>query len=356
MKKYRFLVFAGTFDHFHLGHKKMLDLAFSLSSKVALGITTEKLSQKKFLSQTIEDFSLRKKMVEDYLKKKNWLNRAVFYPLSDIYGPAKIKKEFDAILVSKKTLPNAAKINQIRTKLGLPKLKIIVGSDVFADDGKIISSERIRAGEIDREGHNFQLSVFNFQKKQLILPFYLRSELRKPLGKVILGDESQQKTTAKKLLQLINQLKQPMVISVGDFITHSLLKIGFDPDIKIIDFKVKRKDFSHHWQSIFPQFKFNFKSNNFDAAALKLYLNHSGTINIKTALFLSNLIKRTLKNKKEKPFFLINGEEDLLALPAILFAPLRSLVLYGQMGLGVIVVEVTEERKREVKETLRKFI
>jgi len=42
----------------------------------------------------------------------------------------------------------------------------------------------------------------------------------------------------------------------------------------------------------------------------------------------------------------IKGEEDLLTLPAVLFAPLDSVVCYGQPGKGMVLVKVTEEKKR----------
>ena len=45
----------------------------------------------------------------------------------------------------------------------------------------------------------------------------------------------------------------------------------------------------------------------------------------------------------------INGEEDLLALPAVLFAPEGSFVVYGQPKEGVVVIKVTAEKKAEVK-------
>ena len=51
----------------------------------------------------------------------------------------------------------------------------------------------------------------------------------------------------------------------------------------------------------------------------------------------------------------VKGEEDLLALPAILLAPLHSIMLYGQMDMGIVMVEVTEEKKKEVMEILKKF-
>ncbi|MBI4226331.1 DUF359 domain-containing protein [Candidatus Roizmanbacteria bacterium] len=58
---------------------------------------------------------------------------------------------------------------------------------------------------------------------------------------------------------------------------------------------------------------------------------------------------------KEKQLIVVKGEEDILALPAILFAPLHSVVLYGQIDMGVVMVEVTEQKKKEIQKLIKKF-
>lgn len=45
----------------------------------------------------------------------------------------------------------------------------------------------------------------------------------------------------------------------------------------------------------------------------------------------------------------VDGEEDLLALVAILTVPLNSIVLYGQPLQGVVVVRVTTEIRERVE-------
>jgi len=57
----------------------------------------------------------------------------------------------------------------------------------------------------------------------------------------------------------------------------------------------------------------------------------------------------------KKQLLIVKGEEDLLALPTILLTPLHSVVLYGQIDMGVIMVEVTEEKKRQVEDIIKKF-
>lgn len=52
---------------------------------------------------------------------------------------------------------------------------------------------------------------------------------------------------------------------------------------------------------------------------------------------------------------LVDGEEDLLALPAIVHAPIGGVVYYGQPQQGLVEVMVTEEKKREVLALLKQF-
>lgn len=54
-------------------------------------------------------------------------------------------------------------------------------------------------------------------------------------------------------------------------------------------------------------------------------------------------------------WLIVDGEEDLLALPAILFAPLGSLILYGHWQHGIIAVEVNEQMKKKTQNLLNKF-
>ncbi|MEM3040843.1 MAG: DUF359 domain-containing protein, partial [Nitrososphaerota archaeon] len=49
----------------------------------------------------------------------------------------------------------------------------------------------------------------------------------------------------------------------------------------------------------------------------------------------------------------VRGEEDLLALVAIIEAPIGSVVLYGQPGVGVVVVDVDERAKQNALSILR---
>ena len=45
---------------------------------------------------------------------------------------------------------------------------------------------------------------------------------------------------------------------------------------------------------------------------------------------------------------MVNGEEDLAALPAIILAPVSSVVIYGLPNEGAIVVTVTADVKTRI--------
>ncbi len=50
---------------------------------------------------------------------------------------------------------------------------------------------------------------------------------------------------------------------------------------------------------------------------------------------------------------IVDGEEDLLTLIAVLYAPERSLVVYGQPNEGIVIVKVTPEKKADAAEILK---
>jgi len=332
---YRFqhIALGGTFDHFHKGHRKLIDTGLTYGRKLSIGITTSEMYFNKKLAHSIESYQQRKKSVLDYLEKKKAAQRAEIFKLPDIYGSTKKDGTIESIVVSKSTYPNAIRLNAIREKNNLPELKIICIKDVKGNDGRLISSERIRNGEIDREGNHY----FFLFKKTLLLPEYLRPVLKKPLGKMIEGEENKLEKTAQKVLRLIKFTKPTIIISVGDIITMSLEKIRFIPDVKIIDYRSRR----HAIYKVRPLEEVSFK-------------NKPGTISRESAYAIQRIIKIILE-KKIKQKIIINGEEDLLALPAILFAPLGSLVMYGQIDLGIVTVFVDEKKKNMIKKILEKF-
>lgn len=336
------VVLGGTFDHLHKGHKALIEKAFAVGKKVTIGLASEKLIKNKFLSQTIESYSARLNTLKKYFSLKKLSDRVKILKINDIFGSTLTDKTIEAIVVSQATYANALLINQRRLEKNLPPLKIIVVEDVLAEDKQVISSERIREGEIDREGHSYQLSVFDKRQRPLILPKFLKRRLRRPLGKVFKVSEKEIEIGGKVLVDFIKKKKPSFVFSVGDIVSYSLIKNHYFPHLKIIDYRTKRKEA--------PSFIKKLLETNF----LFKTVNKPGSINIQVVKTIKIAVEKILTKRSRETVF-VEGEEDLLTLPLILFSPLGTLVFYGQWLTGVVVVEVTEEKKREVKNILQKF-
>jgi pantetheine-phosphate adenylyltransferase len=145
--KYEIVAVGGTFDHFHKGHEKLLNKAFEIGNYIMVGVTSNEFGGQK---GSIEPCSKRMSELEEFLQKFN--SRYTVKRLEEPYGPTVHDPQIDAIVVSRETEPVADKINEIRQKKGIKPLKIFVIGWVLAEDGKPISSTRIRRGEIDRNG------------------------------------------------------------------------------------------------------------------------------------------------------------------------------------------------------------
>jgi len=144
---------AGTFDVMHKGHWLLLDEAFHIADRVLVGVTTDRFAAEMKKPHYIDPYKVRLAEVREYLKEKGLLKRASFFPLDDAYGPSTNDGGLEGILVSEETEPRAEEINQIRVKKGIKPLLMFVMTMVLADDGKPISSTRVRRQEVDRYGH-----------------------------------------------------------------------------------------------------------------------------------------------------------------------------------------------------------
>lgn len=145
MKK---VIFGGTFDILHKGHKILLKKAFELG-KVTIGLTSDKFAER-IKKRKVKDFLKRKKEIQKFVLK-NFGKMAKIVKIDDIFGPT-LKENFDYIIVSPETYKNAVKINEKRRKLRKPPIKIVKIDFVLAEDKKIISCSRILNGEINKDG------------------------------------------------------------------------------------------------------------------------------------------------------------------------------------------------------------
>jgi hypothetical protein len=158
----------------------------------------------------------------------------------------------------------------------------------------------------------------------------LRIKLKDPFGTLIQGTFDE---TMGKMKELIEQEKPPKLISVGDVVSLNLHKHNINPQLTIIDNKSLRCQAMPETARVEKTVE---------------VINPQGTITKEAALAIKEAIERS-----EHTHIVVDGEEDLLTLIVVLFAPKNSVVVYGQPHRGIVVVKVTPQKKAQVKKFLK---
>ncbi|MFW9927322.1 MAG: pantetheine-phosphate adenylyltransferase [Candidatus Thorarchaeota archaeon] len=150
---YNKVVFAGTFDHLHEGHKHIIRTAFQLSKCVALGLTSDRMIQFKSDKQLIQKYDERHEELAKFIGAHFDVERATIFPIETKEGGADKMKDLEALIVSDEigVVQNAFDINQMRIDNGLSRFHIIIIPRVRTLDGRPLSSSRIRRGEVFHE-------------------------------------------------------------------------------------------------------------------------------------------------------------------------------------------------------------
>ena len=153
-KRFRFKEAAvgGTFDILHLGHERLLTRAFQLSSFVFVGVSGDELVATLGKKHKVRSFSDRRRDLRKFLRAHGWQQRARIVELKDPFGPATRDRHLEALIVSNVTKKSGLKVNALRRARKLPPLTLNVVRLVKAKDGRLISTTRIRRGEIDVRG------------------------------------------------------------------------------------------------------------------------------------------------------------------------------------------------------------
>ena len=152
MELFDLVAMGGTFDVIHSGHMALLNKAFSLSSKVIIGLSSDQLATKKG-KNLVNDYSKRLSLLKSVIEK-NFPN--ISYEISKLendFGPAVIEGSVKALVVSEETSNKGLLLNGLRAERNLPPVKIVVVPMVLAEDGKAISTTRIKNSEIDSDGN-----------------------------------------------------------------------------------------------------------------------------------------------------------------------------------------------------------
>jgi len=170
------------------------------------------------------------------------------------------------------------------------------------------------------------------ERKLLTLPEFMRSELKKPLGKLLTGHPNE---TINLLKAELTQNKPLYFAVVGDFTSKNILNAGLEPDLVVVDNRVMRSEV--------PPLDLGGRQKI-------TAFNQAGTVDPSAWRALGEAV--ILKSRVS---VIVEGEEDLLVLPLVSLTPIGSLIVYGQPREGMVVVEVTKKIKGWVEDFLSRM-
>lgn len=150
-RRFRTVATGGTFDRLHRGHEALLSKSFEVGQKVVIGVTSDAFALKEG-KRPEQRYDERVRALRAYIRRAFPSRPYEISKLDDYFGPGIASAEVEAIVVSSETAKRVELANRLRAEKGFPPLNVITVGFVLADDGKPISSTRIRSGEIDQVG------------------------------------------------------------------------------------------------------------------------------------------------------------------------------------------------------------
>jgi uncharacterized protein (UPF0218 family) len=162
----------------------------------------------------------------------------------------------------------------------------------------------------------------------LTLPPELRDELKEPFGPLYTDAET-----------LLADHGRP-IIAVGDVVTYHLRSAGHEPHVAVVDGRTKRERTTEEVRRAVE-----------DTEGHRIeVLNEPAELSRDLLIALRDAI-----DHPETTLLLVEGEEDLATLPAVLAAPLGGTVVYGQPDEGMVAIPVTEESQSAMRDLLARF-
>ena len=158
------------------------------------------------------------------------------------------------------------------------------------------------------------------------------ANLKVPLGRLLTGKPEE---AIPKLLRLIEREKPPKVVTVGDVVSRETRKAGLRVDLRIIDQRSMRR---------------RIPKASLSAKTTYHVRNPAGVVTMDAWKVIRDA------TREKEAVIIVEGEEDLLTLPAIVESPDDAFVVYGQPSKGLVVVTATAPRKRKILEMMNAML
>ena len=165
----------------------------------------------------------------------------------------------------------------------------------------------------------------------LSLPSELRDAFKQPFGPVYTDPAA-----------LLSDAGRP-VIAVGDVVAYHLRAAGHSPAVAVIDGRTEREAVDDEVRDALS-----------DPERRRDVENEPGTLGEPLLAALADAVAG-VDADADPITIVVDGEEDLATLPAVLVAPTGSTVVYGQPGEGMVRVAVTSDTKAEMRSLLERM-
>jgi len=154
-------------------------------------------------------------------------------------------------------------------------------------------------------------------------------KLKSPFGTLLRGTFAE---NTENFSAIVRDSKPPRIVTIGDTVLENLYKGGITPQLAVTDNRSMRK-------RIIP--------TKYPVDKVLHVVNPPGTITEEAITAMRDALLIS-----ERVHILVEGEEDLLTLIAVVYAPERSMVAYGQPYEGLVSVEVTLNKRAEASKIL----
>lgn len=170
---------------------------------------------------------------------------------------------------------------------------------------------------------------FAWKDGKLELPEEFRSELKSPLGEVVLES------------QLIEALEDiDFIVTVGDLCSLTLYELDIIPDIAVVDYSTRRGNVGDKREII----------GKIGQSVINVN-NPPGVITWELWYAVQSAYQSEVPVRIE-----VTGEEDLATLAAVWFAKERTAVIYGLPHVGLVMVTDMKDARKKVQDVLVKMI
>ncbi|MCG2881215.1 MAG: GTP-dependent dephospho-CoA kinase family protein [Vulcanisaeta sp.] len=134
------------------------------------------------------------------------------------------------------------------------------------------------------------------------------------------------KEAPESIIRVRSEYEDHFLITVGDVVTINTTRYWRVPDLALIDARTRRTIGTEMVRSGFDE--------------IVSIRNEPATLSLNNILTIKEAVNKALGGRKV--LVVVDGEEDLLAIPAVLAAPRRSIVMYGLYTGYLIVIPINE--------------